>query len=943
MPLVSCCTFRRHPSPDLQNIRFVDASRDKSATLLRQSHLTDSETTVQSSKTGNEVQEIRKLVASSAQIMHGCGTSVLQIEEDKPAEGSATPAIHKTSNNRLSAVIRKRLSRDSGVSSQSSKSKTRTMHSEEDLERRKELKRALHRRLQSEILEDKTASEGGYDSDAEPIKTPRTTRSRACGALELRSNDLGDFIRRLEAIQIEQGSSPTKEVPSFSPLMERGPNAPDSPVNQATDQREKNKSQKTETFQGSTAIGKADLRRELHGANQDNYTIVSGLAIQRSDTTIQHVNSGGSAEVEKSPPQTKLDISALESRPVAQITGSVTRPQKWISASSLLVPEKPLVLRLDTIETNNGDRDRTDEKSHFGGVDGEGCVAPIPKFKDTREESKEEQVARYRPAKPIRSNQLASAGFKNVAGNCSSSRASSDQKSLVEGPIHRNNSSSVYPSRGCSLASSPGGSFSHFVSATDQGLQTSDSSRTGASRLNAQHSLLEITNDPQKSEEQSDAQHWRRRTIDTTSFQSSTASFRAQELAAADLRFADKQRSCTLPISSRFTEELEDISDTVVSLGRNFTRSNKKEKSSHATHDGSDEWFSSGKRQGYGYSFVSQPTEYASEMWERALQDHAEEFRKSEQGNSDDASNISGKQPARTSSTGGKSKNTGIVLIRTESESAIDPKHSKLLSSGGAGSIAPSEMTRASAGRKPLPASWSRYPSYSRAERSLSPAGRSERVEARDFAERRIVTGSPTPIRGRVQSLRGRKKKSRSMTFGRNVFKSWKRIYKTQSTDLKAAARSGYRSSISPGGVVEFPELELLPADTLSDTLVSPYLGGTRNRPSSQSEGASTIASQEIHGTTVENTTPRDAKIWSRLYEECVQYPASVLVLPLKGTDRSSSLHPSSACRRNETHASSNPSITLRDSTLNFQQSLKVDEVRAKEEILRAAEVAWGT
>lgn len=76
---------------------------------------------------------------------------------------------NKKSNSKLhdiARVVRRRMSRESEASKGSSKKSSRFGLKEEDLARRRELRRALHRRLEEELLHD---SDDGYDSDAVPI------------------------------------------------------------------------------------------------------------------------------------------------------------------------------------------------------------------------------------------------------------------------------------------------------------------------------------------------------------------------------------------------------------------------------------------------------------------------------------------------------------------------------------------------------------------------------------------------------------------------------------------------------------------------------------------------------------------------------------------------------------------------------------------------------
>jgi hypothetical protein len=126
---------------------------------------------------------------------------------------------------------------------------------------------------------------------------------------------------------------------------------------------------------------------------------------------------------------------------------------------------------------------------------------------------------------------------------------------------------------------------------------------------------------------------------------------------------------------------------------------------------------------------------------------------------------------------------------------------------------------------------WGRYPSHTRPERTLS-AGKADNVQPRDFAlEAAIKFASakdnddemidPTQRRPSTPLLPGEKKKkkkvgsgkvprSSSMTFGKTLMKNYTKMFRSQSTEFRRHGR-GHRSSIASGGILEHPELELLP------------------------------------------------------------------------------------------------------------------------------------
>lgn len=126
---------------------------------------------------------------------------------------------------------------------------------------------------------------------------------------------------------------------------------------------------------------------------------------------------------------------------------------------------------------------------------------------------------------------------------------------------------------------------------------------------------------------------------------------------------------------------------------------------------------------------------------------------------------------------------------------------------------------------------WGRYPSHTRDERNSS-ASKPDRVDSRDFAlEAAIQFASAQDVdedmidpTERVPSMplmpgekkkkkklgSGRMAKSSSMTFGKTFLKNYSKLFKSSSAEFRKHGR-GHRSSIATGGVLEYPELEILP------------------------------------------------------------------------------------------------------------------------------------
>ena len=125
---------------------------------------------------------------------------------------------------------------------------------------------------------------------------------------------------------------------------------------------------------------------------------------------------------------------------------------------------------------------------------------------------------------------------------------------------------------------------------------------------------------------------------------------------------------------------------------------------------------------------------------------------------------------------------------------------------------------------------WGRYPSHTRPDRTAS-AGHQDQVDTRDFAleaaikfamgENETDDDNVDPITRRSTPLlsgRKRKKKlghthvakSHSMTFGKTFLKNYTKLFRSQSIEFQKHGH-GHRSSITTGGTLKYPELEILP------------------------------------------------------------------------------------------------------------------------------------
>ncbi|KAL8930251.1 MAG: hypothetical protein Q9208_000868 [Pyrenodesmia sp. 3 TL-2023] len=213
--------------------------------------------------------------------------------------------------------------------------------------------------------------------------------------------------------------------------------------------------------------------------------------------------------------------------------------------------------------------------------------------------------------------------------------------------------------------------------------------------------------------------------------------------------------------------------------------------------------------------------------------------------------------------------------------------------------------------------SWTRYPSHNFDERTDA-ASVNDNVIIRDFAI------------GQVPQRRVSKKKSRSMTFGRRFLHKVGRLYKTRSSDFRRY-HAGHRSSISVGGRLEYPELEI-PRPIFDPVL----LAGPREESETRSEVAreealneaiaTPIPSSPVHPGTEEPkpdvVAPSGLELnvveWNRKYDDCVKVPRNT-------STEDEEIAPDEMAPTSED-----------DVALDQEQQADVD--RAKDEVLRAAD-----
>lgn len=235
--------------------------------------------------------------------------------------------------------------------------------------------------------------------------------------------------------------------------------------------------------------------------------------------------------------------------------------------------------------------------------------------------------------------------------------------------------------------------------------------------------------------------------------------------------------------------------------------------------------------------------------------------------------------------------------------------------------------------------SWCRYPSHNRVERSFSPAGTADHVFSRDFAIEFRRFGIADEQK---ETKFPRKKKSHSLTFGKSIMNTLSQIY---SIDLRRQHK-GHRSSISVGGKLEYPELEILPQ--LSPTLRPLDIVAQQDITSGLRAMHPITSKQSI----VQASYPFEesisgAKNWSESYEDCVHHPVNGDERRTGGKTsrillRSRATSDSARNDSNNGELSPHSDGDMRRSTSDFHISLQDYEAKAKERALQAVDNAWG-
>ena len=872
----------------------------------------------------------------------------------------------------LSAQLRKRFSRDSNLSKNSSRTQKTTL-SEEEMERRNELKRALYERVRTEIFQDGRESRAGCDPDAELVEMPATVSNiKTSGDVTIDPAQLNNTIQRLDLVALEslgtiERTGLEENHSTNEPIQSR-----DRVVLEAgSAELERNRIGMQPTRNAETRpVKKISVSNMLDSPIIRKRSTIADLRHRKPsvDNAVRYDSlrnkSKTLSEIPVHPDYIEIalspDLLPLRLPSTVSSERAVRLSRSWSGADSDHTEHAPIndhfhsrereisegdwlrrapttvyTERLpeghggdsrDFTHTSTSPRDSLVKETKLVGINGEDSIGWAPSGSQLgesshrptsrRDISKSSSAQLFSATSPLmsttsiastsRSNrnefrrrrQRSSQGKAFFQASLKADRNQNRSTSIDEDPtgsthwlpVVKNNSSSVYGSQVDSPLPSPHGSFIRSPNLLDRlkNLHTKQkSSPTGT----ANSSLIDLGKLPASPLDSIGADLGRRGTVATTSsFQSSTDSLRARELAASEHRIVSRSRTDSCPRQSRFKEDLDASVDIPEEAPCLLTLPQVRPES--VSMDGSEDRYSSGRRSGYGFAFLPGENAVAAESWERALRATAEQH-----------SLLRGASSAKQSSKSLQSqlavyearKRLSVMSTADTNFLTVEPRRKRFMESVERLDPLRSEPSSPNSGQSPgespiQPApisdpihsrpqtspprayadSWTRFPSFSRPARCFSPAGAADNVKARDFALEHPAQHKPPPAE--PNKLSNSKSKTKSMYLG-HAFKSVGKLYKSHSLNF-TRFEHGYRSSVSAGGMLKYPELEIpQPLAPTMPSLKEQRFSTDSGKPGELIQLAEYDRGEVALGKVV--LPPRNARVWSRLYEDCVEYPAS--------------------------------------------------------------------
>lgn len=890
MAPLNCCSFRRAVSPEPQPAVLINTSRTGERFALS-SHTPSRAGSHEKISTTQPVRKISAL-ANNNDVAHD--TSPASGNDIASAHETVSGVRHRGSNSLLHGVaskVRKRISRDSGVSKRSSKTRPRSSLSEDEYQRREELKRALHQRVREHIQEGSNISDASYDEDAVPIGTPRGTWGRHEGSIQISPKHLSNALRRSESPSayaeldpriLSQAYAPKNTAMALSRmLVQRGSNLARESEEQVVESKAENirRASTTQKYEFSDEdspmqVPKTRSHSPLGRSNTVLHMPISTKALQINVANPEFLNSPGASSYllpirpKRLSDSTTGGDSRLSFADLRQ--GTLSNEANETHRSTLGSARVPGIydtkirpaseqLRLGTSglwghpvnskhsnihSTSNSHTSSSNgrfcnpgnEEMSFGGTDGKDYSPPTSEKQvgpPTRERGRSEggdpvhlynmhipQRLASRPLLPsVSLPQLqhskrdrsytsgSSSRFCYVKPRSQPSSSLSTSGKQLKTPATHFTSSSVYSSG--SLPPSPPYSTLQINSLSDR-----------LNYLEVFQPSEEIISVPATRPRSVDLDNLERCTVET-SYHSSNESLMNRKLAAAETRISPLPRANTLPKYSRFREDLDRISAELALTNPPRRRvSNLDGAGSPADED-------------------------TTSVWEKALREHSQEDNAiSHTRIGSTAPDVAGPRlldPQTAASNGQKARKRSSFLRTYDRRVPAPLEGASLQAHLGAYTLPPRrESTRrrpALEGIRTSPSairasSWARYPSHTRPERSTSPAGAADHVYSHDFAitpPNSAPTASSDHAYASSSRSNGKKAKAKSMGFGKQMLSAISGLYKSQSQELQrrlANEARGHRSSVSEGGRVEYPELEML--GTISPPMPSPDVATKR-------------------------------------------------------------------------------------------------------------------
>ena len=935
MAPLNCCSFRRAVSPEPQPVVLIDNSRTGGRFAL------SSHTSSRAGSHGSvsNSQPIREIFASATkndvpqEAFTASGNEIASAHETQSG-------AHRRSSNRplcdVAGKVRKRISRDSGISMRSSRTRLRSSLSEDGYQRREELKRVLHQRVQEDIDEGSKISDGSYDEDAVPIKTPRSTWGRQEGSIRISPRQLSSALRRSESPSAHAELDPRILSQVYAPkntavalsrmLVQRGSNLARESEEQAVDSKVESARRTSATqkykFSDEDSPIRVPLARSHSSIDRSNTVLHKPSSIKPLEIDVANHEFLNTPGVSLSPDLLPVCLervhesaaggdSRLSFADVRQgassnevnethrsTLGSTRFPGVYDTrirpASEQLLhgtsgswghPLPPKhsnnhsTTNTHTSSSNEHYCNPSNEETSFGGTDGKDDSPPTSEKQAEsfiRQRSRSEgsdsvhlydmHIPQHLASQPIlpsvylpqlqhprRDRSYASGSSSRMFSVVPRSQPSSSVStggSKFRTPATHFTSSSVYSSG--SLPPSPPGStplinsFPHELYYVEM-FQPSE----------------EILNIPATRPKPIDLDNLERRTVET-SYHSSNESLMNRELAAAETRICPLPRANTLPKNSRFREDLDRISAELA-----LTNPPRRRVSNF---DGA----------------TSPINGDATSIWERALREHSQEDKAISHTRigSTSPALVGPRQldPKTAISTGPEARRRSSFLHTNDRRVPEPLEGADLRAHLGAYTlptrreISRKRPTLEGINKSPSAiraSSWARYPSHTRPERSTSPAGVSDQVYSRDFAITSPGTVPKVSSEHASSHLSNDKKgKTKSMGFGKQMLSTISSLYKSQSQELQrrlANEARGHRSSISEGGAVEYPELEML--GSISPPKPSPDITTKlqlEDHVRKASEPQSDMHTHTAHPGPISRKQSQD---WAREYQACIHCP----------------------------------------------------------------------